>query len=171
MVNAHLWLPTFAGHFCACRPGADLPTFLFILMLIYGLHYYLIFWPGAALAELFFFRFSFGLLSSPGAHWAICLCYFIACLKPDSLFVGLIRISTLLCFNLLPGFVLIYDLLSFHLLAWSIPWFSFFSAHFRLSLFCSFMGWHYAATRDITMQKVRKIVKMCVFFLVSLDEF
>ena len=25
--------------------------------------------------------------------------------------------------------------------------------------------------RDIAMQKVRKIVKMCVFFLVSLDEF
>ena len=25
--------------------------------------------------------------------------------------------------------------------------------------------------RDIPMQKVRKIVKMCVFFLVSLDEF
>ena len=25
--------------------------------------------------------------------------------------------------------------------------------------------------RDIAMQKVRRIVKMCVFFLVSLDEF
>ena len=44
------------------------PLFLFLLMLIYGLHYYLICWPGAALAELFFFRFSFGLLSWPGAH-------------------------------------------------------------------------------------------------------
>ena len=30
MVNAHLWPPTFAGHFCACRPGADLPFFVFI---------------------------------------------------------------------------------------------------------------------------------------------
>ena len=123
------------------------PTpFLFLLMLIYGLYYYLICWPGAALAELFFFQFSFGLLSWPGAHWAICLCYFIACLKPDSSFVGLGRISMLLCFNLLSGFVLIYGLLPFYSLAWSRPQFYFISAHLRPSLFCSFMGCHYAAT-------------------------
>ena len=30
MVNAHLWPPTFAGHFFARRPGADLSFFVFI---------------------------------------------------------------------------------------------------------------------------------------------
>ena len=69
MVNAHYGLLRLQGisvHVGLERTG---PTpFLFLLMLIYGLHYYLICWPGAALAELFFFRLSFGLLSWPGAQ-------------------------------------------------------------------------------------------------------